>query len=42
MTMNNSLTISSEEVEAKLSAGTPYVVRLKVPRKEKAVLQDIQ
>ena len=41
MTMKNSLTLSAEEVKAKLDAGEPYVVRLKVPKKEEVRLNDM-
>lgn len=39
--MKNSLTLPEEEVKQKLSAGEPYVVRLKVPRKEEVRLNDL-
>lgn len=32
--LKNSLTLSADEVQAKLAAGEPYVIRLKVPAKE--------
>ena len=41
MTMKNSLTLTAEEVKAKLDAGEPYVVRLKVPKKEEVRLNDM-
>lgn len=41
MSMKNSLTLPKEEVEAKLANGAPYVVRLKVPRKEEVRLNDL-
>lgn len=41
MQMKNSLTLSEEEVKAKLAAGEPYVIRLKVPRKEEIRLNDM-
>ncbi len=41
MTMKNSLTLSSQEVEERLSSATPYVIRLKVPIDETVVLQDL-
>jgi glutamyl-tRNA synthetase len=41
MTMKNSLTLSAEEVKTKLDAGEPYVVRLKVPKKEEVRLNDM-
>lgn len=40
MTMKNSLTLSKEEVQAKIESGQPYVVRLKVPAKEEIRLYD--
>ncbi len=39
--MRNSLTLSEAEVEALLQANTPYVIRLKVPRKEEVRLNDM-
>lgn len=41
MQMKNSLTLSEEEVKEKLDAGEPYVIRLKVPRKEEVRLNDM-
>ncbi|MBL6449699.1 glutamate--tRNA ligase [Fulvivirga sp. 29W222] len=41
MQMKNSLTLSGEEVNQKLEAGEPYVIRLKVPRKEDVRLNDM-
>jgi glutamyl-tRNA synthetase len=41
MTMKNSLTLSEAEVQQKIEAGEPYVVRLKVPRKEEVRLHDM-
>ncbi len=38
--MKNSLTLPKDEVEKKLSEGTPYVVRLKVPRRETVRIED--
>ncbi|SHK38062.1 glutamyl-tRNA synthetase [Reichenbachiella agariperforans] len=40
-TMKNSLTLSADEVQAKLDAGEPYVIRIKVPAKEEVRLKDI-
>src|SRR5687768_10672565 len=34
MQMRNSLTLKEEEVKELMDAGTPYVIRIKVPRKE--------
>ncbi len=39
--MRNSLTLSEDEVKKLLDAGTPYVVRLKVPRNEEIRFHDI-
>ena len=41
MQMRNSLTLPEHEVKSLLQAGTPYVVRLKVPRKEEVRLNDM-
>ncbi len=41
MQMKNSLTLSEEEVKEKLASGAPYVIRLKVPRKEEVRLKDM-
>lgn len=40
-TMKNSLTLPEEEVKRRLSSGEPYVIRLKVPRKEEVRLNDL-
>lgn len=40
-TMKNSLTLPEDEVAKRLTSGEPYVVRLKVPRKEEIRLQDL-
>ena len=40
-TMKNSITLPHDEVQAKLAAGEPYVIRLKVPRKEEVRLNDM-
>jgi glutamyl-tRNA synthetase len=39
--MKNSLTLPSEEVQKRLDAGDPYVIRLKVPRRESVQFTDI-
>ncbi len=39
--MKNSLTLSAEEVKAKLDAGEKYVVRLKVPENEEVIVNDL-
>ncbi|EMR02509.1 glutamate--tRNA ligase [Cesiribacter andamanensis] len=41
MQMKNSLTLSQEEVAARISSGEPYVIRFKMPRKEEVRLHDI-
>jgi len=41
MQMKNSLTLSKEEVKSRLDAGEPYVIRLKVPRKDEVRLNDM-
>lgn len=40
-TMRNSLTLSEDEVKKLMEAGTPYVIRLKVPRNEEIRFHDI-
>ncbi len=40
-TMRNSLTLSEDEVKKLMDAGTPYVIRLKVPRNEEIRFHDI-
>ncbi|SDD65222.1 glutamyl-tRNA synthetase [Algoriphagus faecimaris] len=39
--MKNSLTLSAEEVKARLESGEPYVIRVKIPRKEEVRLNDL-
>ncbi|MEL6673027.1 MAG: glutamate--tRNA ligase [Bacteroidota bacterium] len=39
--MSNSLTLSAEEVQSRIEAGDPYVVRMKMPEDERIVFQDI-
>lgn len=41
MQMRNSLTLSEEETKNLIASGTPYVIRLKVPRKEEIRLNDM-
>lgn len=41
MQMRNSLTLPEDEVKALISDGVPYVIRLKVPRKEEVRLHDL-
>lgn len=40
-TMQNSLALSNDEVEKKMKAGDPYVIRIKMPRNEEVKLNDI-
>jgi len=40
-TMQNSLTLSEDEVNKRMSAGNEYVIRLKMPRNEEVKLNDI-
>lgn len=40
-TMKNSLTLPKEEVEAKLAAGEPHVIRIKLPRNHEVRFEDI-
>ena len=40
-TLVNSLTLSDEEVKARISAGAHYVIRLKVPKNEEIRLNDL-
>ncbi len=39
--MKNSLTLPEDEVKSRLASGDPYVIRLKVPRKEEVRLNDM-
>ncbi|QNL21996.1 glutamate--tRNA ligase [Hyphobacterium sp. CCMP332] len=39
--MKNSLTLPEDEVKKRLNSGEPYVVRIKVPRKEEVRLNDL-
>lgn len=41
MQMKNSLTLPEDEVKARLESGDPYVIRIKVPRKEEIRLNDM-
>jgi glutamyl-tRNA synthetase len=41
MSMKNSLTLPEEEVKQRIASGEPYVIRLKVPRKEEVRLYDM-
>ena len=40
MSMKNSLTLSSDEVEKRLNSGENYVIRIKLPRKEEVKFED--
>ena len=39
-TMKNSLTLSEDETQKRLSGGDPYVIRIKIPRNEEVRLKD--
>ncbi len=39
--MKNSLTLPEDEVKARLASGDPYVIRVKIPRKEEVRLHDM-
>ena len=41
MTMKNSLTLSADEVKARLDNGDPYTIRVKIPRNEDVRFHDI-
>jgi glutamyl-tRNA synthetase len=41
LTMKNSLTLSAEEVESKIAAGEPFVVRVKIQKNEEVKFKDI-
>ncbi|HEY9117494.1 MAG TPA: glutamate--tRNA ligase family protein, partial [Roseivirga sp.] len=41
MQMNNSLTLAEDDTAAKLAAGDPYVIRIKLPRNEDVRFKDI-
>ncbi|WP_370090080.1 glutamate--tRNA ligase [Ekhidna sp.] len=40
-TMKNSLTLDKEEVQRRLDNGDPYVIRIKIPKKEEVRLNDM-
>ncbi|WP_436517729.1 glutamate--tRNA ligase [Ekhidna sp. To15] len=40
-TMKNSLTLSEEEVKRRIDNGEPYVIRIKIPKKEEVRLKDM-
>ncbi|MCC7302666.1 MAG: glutamate--tRNA ligase [Bacteroidia bacterium] len=39
--MKNSLTLSEDEVKKRLESGSPYVIRIKIPRNEEVRVQDL-
>lgn len=39
--MKNSLTLPEDEVKTRLASGDPYVIRIKIPRKEEVRLNDL-
>jgi glutamyl-tRNA synthetase len=41
MSMKNSLTLSEDDVKKRLDAGEPYVIRIKLPRKEEVRFHDL-
>ena len=41
MQMKNSLILSGEEVQQKIAAGEPYVIRFKMPENETVIMQDL-
>lgn len=41
MSMKNSLTLSAEEVKARIERGDDYVIRIKLPRKEEVRFHDV-
>ncbi len=41
MSMKNSLTLSEDDVKQKLADGEPYVIRIKLPRKEEVRFHDL-
>ena len=41
MSMKNSLTLSEDEVQKRLAEGEPYVIRIKLPRKEEVRFHDL-
>lgn len=40
MDLNNSLRLSEEEVNSRIEAGEPYVIRMRIPENEKVVFSD--
>lgn len=41
MAMKNSLTLSEDEVKRRIEAGEPYVIRIKLPKKEEVKFHDL-
>jgi glutamyl-tRNA synthetase len=41
MAMKNSLTLSEDEVKRRIEAGEPYVIRIKLPKKEEVKFHDM-
>ncbi len=41
MQMKNSLSLSGEEVQKRISGGEPYVIRFKMPENETVIMQDL-
>ncbi len=39
--LNNSLNLSTEEVQAKIDSGVPYVIRFKIPENQTVLLDDL-
>lgn len=39
--LNNSLNLSSEEIQSKINSGIPYVIRFKIPENETVLLDDL-
>ena len=39
-TMKNSLTLSADEVQSRIDAGDPYIIRIKIPRNEEVRFED--
>lgn len=40
-TLNNSLSLSKQELQTKLNAGIPYVIRFKMPKDEEVAFEDL-
>jgi len=39
--LNNSLNLSSDEVQSRINSGTPYVIRFKIPENQTVLLDDL-